>query len=138
MTAATTRLEPLVGVCATDSQVENDTPCVSDFLEHFGPLVLRRPLRAGELAFYLDIYGEHDALNRAALADTLTVLFTAPHFVHHIEDEGTPVDDRDDLIAVSPHHLASRLSYHFWQTMPDEQLMEAAADGRLETEGISR
>jgi hypothetical protein len=32
---------------------------------------------------------------------------------------------------LSPHALASRLSYFLWSSMPDERLLELAADGRL-------
>ena len=124
------RLETLLGNCASLDAPE----CISDFLDDFGSKVLRRPLRDSERSYYLDIYGEHSSLNPTALAETLTVLLAAPHFVYHIEDEGASVNQREDLITVSPYALASRLSYHFWQTMPDEALFEAAAEGRLATE----
>src|SRR5206468_1101693 len=35
---------------------------------------------------------------------------------------------------LSPFEIASRLSYTFWQTMPDDQLLGTAADGSLATD----
>ena len=122
-------IDTLLGACASI----HEPSCVGDFLDTFGFRVLRRPIRDSERQFYLDIYGDHAELNASRLADMLAVLLTAPHFIYQIEDDGTPVNGQEQLIEVSPYALASRLSYHFWQTMPDEALFAAAADGRLST-----
>ena len=90
-------LGALLGVCATDNDTSNDTSCIDDFIDDFGPLVLRRPLLEGERAFYLDSYGAHDAFNREAFTDLLIVLFNAPHFLHHIEDDSVAIDGRPGL-----------------------------------------
>jgi hypothetical protein len=46
-----------------------------------------------------------------------------------VEVDGSEVDD--DLLTLDAFEVASRLSYTFWQTMPDEELFEAARDGSL-------
>jgi hypothetical protein len=50
--------------------------------------------------------------------------------VEHGEDE--PLEDGG--YRLTGWELASRLSYHFWQSMPDDELLEAAASGALSTD----
>ena len=38
------------------------------------------------------------------------------------------------MLALDPYEIASRLSYTFWQTLPDDALLAAAADGSLATD----
>ena len=56
----------------------------------------------------------------------MATLTHAPEFLYRVELG----DENGNL---TPHELASRLSYHFWNTMPDEELFTAAADGSLMT-----
>ena len=43
------------------------------------------------------------------------------------------------MYALNDYELASRLSYQYWQTMPDKGLFDAAAAGALRTpEGFSK
>jgi hypothetical protein len=62
------------------------------------------------------------------------VLLMSPRFVNHLELEGTPVAGRQDLLALGPYEIAARLSYTFWQTLPDDALLAAAADGSIATD----
>src|SRR6185369_11483509 len=48
--------------------------------------------------------------------------------------DGTPVGGRGDYLALGPYEIASRLAYTFWQTMPDDALLAAAADGSIATD----
>lgn len=130
------RRESFLGPCATDSDPSNDQACLAAFVDDFGARVLRRPLRQAERSFYLDeAYGAPSgALDDERLADLIKVMLSAPSMLHHVEDGGSPVEGRDDLIRVSDWELAARLSYHFWQGPPDPELRAAAADGSLSTE----
>src|SRR5205085_8204083 len=58
-------------------------------------------------------------------------LLLTPQFLYHVEVEGDGEDTQFDL---GGYELASRLSYHFWQSMPDAELFAAAADGSLVTD----
>ena len=62
------------------------------------------------------------------------MLLMSPRFVNHLELDGTPIAGRSDYLALDPYEIASRLSYTFWQTMPDDALLAAAADGSLATD----
>lgn len=55
-------------------------------------------------------------------------LLQSPHFLYRLEL--MPTDG--ELVRVSGHALASRLSYGLWNTMPDDALFAAAAAGDLD------
>lgn len=127
-TSSDTRLEMLAGACATDADTANDAACVDSFLRSFGERVLRRPLTDEDVSFYRAVID--GPVEQADYVDMVTMLLSAPHFLYFVEHgvdgaiDGTPAP----LTALE---MASRLSYHFWQTMPDEELLAAAKDGSL-------
>lgn len=131
-TAITTppRLGTAVGPCATDGDPSNDDACLRDFILRFGERALRRPVTDEDLVFYSEPAGQspHDP---ADYADVVTVLVNAPEFLYFVES-GQPGED--DTAPLGAYELASRLSFHFWQTMPDEGLFAAARSGALLTE----
>lgn len=134
VTADAARLEQLAGSCATDSDASNDAACVEEFVRRFGMLALRRPLSDDEVAFYAgDAVDDPISVAPESFAERVTVLLQAPQFVYRIED-GMPAGEDPDLFPLSGYELASRLSYLLWQSMPDQELFDAAANGTLDTE----
>ncbi len=134
-TADPKHLSALAGSCATQSSLASS--CLDAFLKDFGKLALRHPLTSDELEEYEDVaQGSSPAAASPAdaLRNVVVTLLLSPRFVNHLELEGSPVSGRDDYVALSPHEIAARLSYTFWQTMPDAELMSAADDGSLATD----
>lgn len=88
----------------------------------------RRPVTEREIAHHIGfVYqsiGEGDSYDDA-IKSGLGAILTSPHFLYL--DEGDP-EQRENL---TQYQLASRLSYFLWSTAPDEELMRAAADGKL-------
>lgn len=125
------RIGRLAGDCAIDSDRTNDEACLADFIRGFGARALRRPLDADDEAFYRAVYGSDPTADPAAYADTITVMLSAPEFLFFVEHGDAEVATQPGTYALSPYELASRLSYHFWQTLPDDELWDAAADGSL-------
>jgi hypothetical protein len=62
------------------------------------------------------------------------VVMSSPRFVNHVEVDGADIAGAADLLQLTGYEIASRLSYLFWQTMPDAELLAAAADGSLATQ----
>jgi hypothetical protein len=90
----------------------------------------RRPLEASETAEIRELYrklrGEplpHEEAIRLVLARVLV----APSFLYRLEKP----KPGEKASAVSDWELASRLSYFLWSSMPDEELRQAAASGKL-------
>ena len=98
-------------------------------LQRFAKRAWRRPVSQTEIEPYVELVaterkaGEsfHDAY-RSALA---SILVSRSFF--NLE-QGSPTENRHHL---TDFELASRLSYFLWSSMPDEQLLEAAQDGKL-------
>jgi hypothetical protein len=134
-TKTSARLTALAGSCATQSSLSSS--CLDGFLDTFGRRALRRPLTDDELTEYRDV-AEGDSPKAGSPAEAfrnvVVSLLLSPRFVNHLELEGSEVSGQKDYLALDSFEIASRLSYTFWQTMPDDALLAAAADGSLSTD----
>jgi uncharacterized protein DUF1592/uncharacterized protein DUF1588/uncharacterized protein DUF1595/uncharacterized protein DUF1585 len=129
--AGTDHLGALAGACATDMDASNDEACVTDFVQRFGARALRHPLDADDAHFYRAVYGSDPTPDAAAYADVITVMLSSPEFLYLVEHGEAEVADDPGNFTLSAHELATRLSYHFWQTLPDDELWQAAEDDSL-------
>ncbi|WP_164012823.1 DUF1592 domain-containing protein [Pyxidicoccus trucidator] len=126
-----TRRGLLLGTCATDASAANDEACLRDFISRFGRLALRRPVGEDDVAFYRAAVSE-PPVSALAVQKVVALMLTAPEFLYFVEHGQAEVAGTVSLLTA--HELAARLSYHFWQTMPDEALAAAADSGVLLTE----
>lgn len=123
-------LAALAGDCATAPTAS--AGCIDAFLDDFGLRALRRPLTTEERTRYHALNdGTRDG--REVFRSLVFSLLMAPQFLYQVEVDGTPAGSELHL-ALGPYEVASRLSYHFWQTMPDDALFAAAADGSILTD----
>lgn len=127
LTRSQERSTALLGPCASDATAENDAACLEAFVRDFGARVFRRPLDESEVALILTDTASAP-VSAEVVADVVGLLFASPHLVFFLE-HGT--DDAAQAPALSAYELASRLSYHFWRTAPDDALWDAAASGAL-------
>jgi hypothetical protein len=126
LTRTPARLERLVGACAASG---GDQACLDAFIRRFGARVLRSPLSADDVAFWRSVH-DSPGVSRAGVRDVVAVMLTAPQHLYHVE-HGNEASSIEDVYELSAHELANRLSYMFWQTMPDEELWARAEDGTL-------
>jgi hypothetical protein len=127
--------EAMFGECVSEASSDHSA-CMESFIETFGLWAMRRPLSDEEIDFFLDGIFADDGLSYEAtpesLRDLLVGFLVAPDFIYRVNTRGEEIGD--GLFELDAYELASRLSYHFWDTMPDRELLEAAADGTLATE----
>jgi hypothetical protein len=100
-------------------------------LRHFASRAFRRPPTEPQILPYErmlreDIAGGMDPVR--ALRKAYRGVLCSPRFLYFVE----PVGRLDD------YAIASRLSYLFWNSMPDEPLMRLAAAGRLRDPQVIR
>jgi hypothetical protein len=101
---------------------------VAAHLQTFAERAWRRPVKQEELTDYLQSYQAERSAGEplaAAYRVALQGVLTSRHFIYMVEGEPTA---REQL---SPHELATRLSYFLWSSMPDEALTAAAKAGTL-------
>lgn len=93
-------------------------------LDKFATRAYRRPVTEPELDRLMQVYASEEGF-LPGMRLAVTAVLTSPSFLFRPETESGPL---------TPHALASRLSYFLWSSMPDEGLMGAASEGRLGTE----
>ncbi len=90
----------------------------------------RRPVPREEIAPFLELFEEQYLESNdfeAALRAAVSAIFVSPKFLYLIEEPGY-LDD---------HAIANRLSYALNRTLPDEELLAAAAAGRLARDPVA-
>jgi hypothetical protein len=124
-------LMQVAGACAGEATLS--AACVNGFLDRFVRLAYRRPLAESDRAEYAAL---NDGVRSPAQAirAMLIVALSSPRFVHQVEIDGTALASSTDVLQLTSYEIASRLSYTFWQTMPDAELLGAADDGSLATD----
>ena len=65
----------------------------------------------------------------------LEAILVSPHFLFRIEHDPDPLDARR-IHKITPHELATRLSYFLWSSTPDDQLLRLADDGMLRVSDV--
>jgi hypothetical protein len=129
--AVATRMEQLVP-CHT----QQSAACADTFIRGFGRRAFRRPLTVAEVLRYRGIWRTitlESGFNEG-IRWTIAAFLQSPHFLYRSE---MGAREGSGAFRLTPWEQASELSYLFWQTMPDEALMAAAADGSLATpEGL--
>jgi len=66
------------------------------------------------------------------LQDAITAMLVSPQFLFRVELPAAGIEaDEAGEVPLSDYQLATRLSYFLWSSMPDEELMRLAKDGKL-------
>jgi hypothetical protein len=116
--------------CAA-GQAEPSEECIDDFFTDLVRRAYRRPGTADELERVEGLYENALAQWGAPKAIELTVrgVLQAPAFLYRVE---VPAEGNSAQM-LSGYEMASRLSYLFWDSMPDELLLTAAREGELDS-----
>lgn len=103
--------------------------CVRDVLSRFARRAWRRPVAQAEvdkLFALVTLARTNGDPVRVGLELAVQAVLMSPNFLYR--PELGPVGQ---VTALSPHELATRLSYFLWSSMPDTQLDQLADDGTL-------
>jgi len=135
-TAAKARMAQ-ISPCDLASDTGTSTTCATRFVTELGKRAYRRPLDASEISAYVALYTLGKNGDGVANGFRLVVeaMLQSPFFLYH-HDVGATGTPQGGTVAITPHELASRLSYFIWNTMPDDTLFARAADGTLATDSV--
>ncbi|GEM_PF-186202 len=111
----------------------NDKTYAKEVLTRFMTRACRRPVTDEEVEHRLKLFRQvrpQKPKFKEAIKVPLIAVLTSPTFLYLVEEPG------DGSEAMSPTRLdnyefASRLSYFLWPSMPDDELFQLAAEGRL-------
>ena len=116
---------------ATDREEE---PCARRIMTSLARRAYRRPVADADITPLMAIYAEGRAARDfdAGIERALEALLSSPKFLLRIEREPAGAADAA-AYRLSDLELASRLSFFLWRSIPDEELVDAAARGELKT-----
>lgn len=105
--------------------------CAVKFIDKFGTRLYRRPLTNAERATLVGVFKKAEGAEswKDGIALVTAAMLQSPQFLY-ISEQGKPTAE-EDVVQLSDYELASRLSFLFWDASPDQQLLDAAAAGKL-------
>lgn len=110
----------------------DEDACAAEILDNFAARAWRRPPDAEGSAMLRAVYDDARADGadwEQAVHNGIKAAMLSPRFVFRLELDESPTSAESRPL--DAYELANRLSYFLWRTMPDDILMEKAADGSL-------
>ena len=137
--------EAIAGRVVTDETIYATLASGTDpraFVTTFGARAFRRPLTQSEVDRYVAmfdnaaaVFPQHDAF-KAGVRLVVQGMLQSPFFLYRTE---LSYAKEAGGMPLSGYEVASRLSYLFWNSMPDDELFAAAQRGELADEdGVRR
>ncbi len=111
---------------------DDEIPCARKIIAGLARQAYRRPVTENDLEGLLGFYqrGRNDGNFDSGIRTAIQAMIASPEFVFRFER--TPANAVPGKnFRISDLELASRLSYFLWSSAPDEQLLAAAAQGKL-------
>lgn len=100
---------------------------VHELMREFATKAYRRPVSDVEMSLLMrlvDAQKKQGKSSFAAFKDGLKAVLSSPHFLYH-----NPINKKDPVLY--NYALASRMSYFFWSSLPDQELFELAQKQKL-------
>jgi mono/diheme cytochrome c family protein len=118
-------------------QAGQEAACARKILSTLMRRAYKRPVNDEDLADLMPFYeaGRAERSFDYGIQRAIERLLVSPQFLYRIERERTDVP-AGTAYPVSDLELASRLSFFLWSSIPDDELLELAAVGRLRQPGV--
>jgi hypothetical protein len=127
--AAIAKMSTLLGC---DPIAAGEEACGKSFISSFGQKAFRRPLAADESARLWSVLdaGRQSLDFATGVSMVIQTILQSPAFLYRVEF-GSPPTNGQVAVRLTSWEMATRLSYLVWQTMPDDQLTQAAQQDAL-------
>jgi hypothetical protein len=114
------------------ANVSQEAPCAQQVLTTIARRAYRRPPTAKETTTLMTFFGEgrKSASFEDGIEYALRLVLASPQFLVRAEHEPATVRAGQSY-RVSDLELASRLSFFLWSSIPDDELITVASQGRL-------
>jgi mono/diheme cytochrome c family protein len=107
--------------------------CVREILAELARRAYRRPVTREEvqdLVRFVDLARSNGQTVEQGVQLAIQAMLVSPHFLFRIERDPDPANP-EAVHQISGIELASRLSYFFWSSMPDDELLGLGENGTL-------
>jgi hypothetical protein len=130
-------------VCRPATAADED-PCARKILSTLARRAFRRPVTDADLkplvAFYRS--GRRESDFDAGVQTAIQAILISPDFLFRAEQDAPNTDQRraapGAVYQVSDYDLASRLSFFLWSSIPDDDLLALADQGKLHDPAVLR
>ena len=112
---------------------QNREEVVRELLAKFASRAFRRPVTPGELARivkFVDLAQQNGDSFERGMQVAVEAVLVSPQFLFRVE-QNRDSKSTDRSLPIDEFELASRLSYFLWSSMPDDELLKLALDGKL-------
>ncbi len=125
-----------VFVCHPDRGDEEEA-CARSILSTLARRAYRRPVTNEDIEPLLHVYrlARADEGFEPSIGTALQRILISPQFLFRIASDPADVAPATPF-RISDVELASRLSFFFWSSIPDEELLDLAEQGRLSDPGV--
>ena len=127
-------------VCQPRETAE-EQPCARQILSTLATRAYRRPINTNDEAidtlmrFYEASRSAEGGTFEAGIQGALTWLLVDPRFLYRFEEEPAGIAP-GTVYAISDIELATRLSFFLWSSIPDQQLLTLASQGKLHEKAV--
>ena len=119
------------------AQASEEEACAKRILTTLARRAYRRPVTDGDLEVPLKFYREarKDGGFEAGIEMALRAVLVSPEFLFRVEQDPAGVAPQT-VYRISDLELASRLSFFLWSSIPDDELLDVASRGKLQTPAV--
>jgi cytochrome c551/c552 len=124
-------------VC-TPASSNDEVACASKILSTLARRAYRRPVTDGDMETLLSFYqsGRNQGGSfETGIENSLRLILASPKFLFRSEPDPARVAG-GSVYHVSDLDLASRLSFFLWSSIPDDELLNVAAQGKLKDPAV--
>jgi mono/diheme cytochrome c family protein len=117
---------------AAGATADEQTSCAKQIVSALARRAYRRSVAADDVNELMQYYqdGVKDGGFETGIRSALTGMLASPFFLYR--GERIPSNLRPgEVYAVSDFELASKLSFFLWNTIPDDELLQQASEGKL-------
>ncbi len=116
---------------------EAEAACARQILTGLARRAYRRPVTDADVDTLLAFYraGRSDGGFERGIQEALARLLVSPQFLFRVERDPASIE-AGGVYRIRDLDLASRLSFFLWSSIPDDELLDAAASGTLREPGV--
>ncbi|HTA41402.1 MAG TPA: DUF1592 domain-containing protein [Bryobacteraceae bacterium] len=121
----------------TPKTAAEELPCAKQIISTLARHAYRRPVTDADLELLLNFYqkGRNKGSFDAGIETSLRLILTDPKFLYRIESDPAGVAP-NAIYHVTDLDLASRLSFFLWSSLPDDELLKVAGQGKLKDPAV--